>query len=55
MWVREWRKPEDYQVSSEVNDAWAIKDCQQETESLIFSLSGLYPQARWVNYYYKIR
>jgi hypothetical protein len=22
---------------------------------LIFSLSGIYPQARWVNYYYKIQ
>jgi glutathione synthase/RimK-type ligase-like ATP-grasp enzyme len=50
-----WRKPEDYQVYPEVNDAWAIKYCQQETESLIYSLSGLYPKARWVNHYYKIR
>jgi len=50
-----WLKPENYQVFPEVNDAWGFKYCQQETESLIDSLSGLYPQARWVNHYYKIR
>ncbi|MCC3436117.1 MvdC/MvdD family ATP grasp protein [Microcoleus sp. PH2017_05_CCC_O_A] len=50
-----WRKPQDYQVFPEVDDAWAIKYCQEETESLIYSLSGLYPKARWVNNYYKIR
>ncbi|MEG4918796.1 MvdC/MvdD family ATP grasp protein [Microcoleus sp. B7-D4] len=44
-----WRKPEDYQVFPEVDDAWAIKYCQEETESLMYSLSGLYPKARWVN------
>lgn len=46
-----WRKPQDYQVFPEVNNEWAIKYCQQETESLIYSLSGLYPKARWVNHY----
>ncbi|WP_341739312.1 MvdC/MvdD family ATP grasp protein [Microcoleus sp. CAWBG640] len=50
-----WRKPQDYQVFPEVDDAWAIKYCQEETESLMYSLSGLYPKARWVNNYYKIR
>ncbi len=38
-----------------MTDDWAIKYCQQETESLIYSLSGLYPKAKWVNDYYKIR
>jgi glutathione synthase/RimK-type ligase-like ATP-grasp enzyme len=50
-----WRKPDDYAVFPEVTDDWAIKYCQQETESLMYSLSGLYPQAKWVNHYYKIR
>jgi len=50
-----WRKPNDYATFPEVTDAWAIKYCQQETESLIYSLYGLYPQAKWINDYYKIR
>lgn len=50
-----WRKPGDYYMFPEVTDNWAIKYCQQETESLIYSLNGLYPKAKWVNNYYKIR
>lgn len=50
-----WRKPVDYVVFPEVKDDWAIKYCQQETESLMYSLCGLYPKAKWVNHYYKIR
>ena len=50
-----WRKPDRYDVFPEVTDAWAIKYCQQETESLVQSLAGLYPDAKWVNHYYKLR
>ena len=50
-----WRKPEEYQVFAEVNDDWAIKYCREETESLIYSVSGLYPKARWINNYYNMR
>jgi hypothetical protein len=50
-----WRKPDKYVVFPEVTDDWAIKYCQEETESLIYSLCGLYPQAKWVNHYYKLR
>ncbi|RFP63041.1 MAG: hypothetical protein BJG00_001705 [Limnothrix sp. CACIAM 69d] len=50
-----WRKPNDFQPFPEVEDPWAIKYCQQETESLIFSLPGLFPKAQWVNNYYNIR
>lgn len=50
-----WRKPDNYVVFPEVTDDWAIKYCQQETESLIYSLCGLYPQAKWVNNYYDLR
>jgi hypothetical protein len=50
-----WRKPDQYAVFPEVTDDSAIKYCQQETESLIYSLWGLYPQAKWVNCYYRMR
>jgi glutathione synthase/RimK-type ligase-like ATP-grasp enzyme len=50
-----WRKPQDYEVFPEVNDDWAIKYCREETEYLIYSLSGLYPKARWINNYYNMR
>lgn len=50
-----WRKPDKYVVFPEVTDDWAIKYCQEETESLIYSLCGLYPQAKWVNNYYNLR
>ncbi|NEQ69806.1 MAG: hypothetical protein F6K21_30805 [Symploca sp. SIO2D2] len=50
-----WRKPDDYLVSPEVQDDWAVKYCQEETKSLIHSLSGLYPKAKWVNNYYNMR
>ena len=50
-----WRKPEEYQVFPQVNDDWAIKYCREETEYLIYSLCGLYPQARWINNYYNMR
>ena len=50
-----WRKPDEYAVFPDVQDEWAIKYCRQETESLMYSLSGIYPKAKWVNHYYKIR
>ena len=50
-----WRKPDDYLVSPEVQDDWAVKYCQEETKSLIHSLSGLSPKAKWVNNYYNMR
>ncbi len=50
-----WLKPEKYQVFPEVNDPFGFKYCQQETESLIDSIYGLYPKARWVNYYSTMR
>ncbi len=50
-----WRKPGDYAAPESVLDGWAIEYCQQETESLIYSLFGLYPQAKWINNYYNMR
>ncbi|MEG4501513.1 hypothetical protein QUB05_25445 [Microcoleus sp. F10-C6] len=50
-----WRKPDEYQLFPEVNDDWAIKYCREETEHLIYSISGLYPKARWINNYYNMR
>ena len=50
-----WRKPQDYHPHPEVIDEWAIKYSQDETKSLLFSLPALYPDAKWVNNYYKLR
>ena len=46
-----WRKPEIYYPYPEVEDEWAVKYSEDETKSLIFSLPGLYPNAKWVNNY----
>lgn len=50
-----WRKPDDYLPHPTVTDHWAIKYAQDETKSLIYSLHGLFPDARWVNNYYNLR
>lgn len=50
-----WRKPNDYAVFPEITDDWAIKYCQQETQSLVHSLGGLYPKAKWINDYHQLR
>jgi hypothetical protein len=50
-----WRKPDNYLPHASVIDPWAIKYTHQETRSLILSLHGLFPKAKWVNDYYDIR
>lgn len=50
-----WRKPDIYQSHSTVTDPWAIKYAQEETKSLILSLSELFADAKWVNDYHKMR
>lgn len=49
-----WHKLNNFQPFPEVQDPWVVKYCHQETESLIFSLPGLFPKAQWVNNYYNI-
>ena len=50
-----WRKPDDYQSHPSVTDPWAIKYAQDETKSLLLSLRGLFPEAKWVNDYHNLR
>lgn len=50
-----WRKPIDFDVPDQLEDEWAIKYSQDETKSLIYSLPGLFPDAKWVNSYYSLR
>jgi hypothetical protein len=50
-----WRKPDEYLPHHSVIDPWAIKYARQETKSLILSLHGLFPEAKWVNNYYNVR
>jgi glutathione synthase/RimK-type ligase-like ATP-grasp enzyme len=49
-----WRKPQDYHPHASVNDHWAIKYAQDETKSLLLSLRGLFPKAKWVNDYHNL-
>jgi len=50
-----WRKPKDYFPYSEVQDEWAKKYAIDETKSLVQSLPGLFPNAKWINNYYHLR
>lgn len=50
-----WRKPIDFDPPEQLTNEWAIKYSQDETKSLIYSLPGLYPDAKWVNSYYNLR
>ena len=50
-----WRKPKDYYPFPEVEDEWAKKYAIEETKSLVLSLSGLFPNAKWINNYYDLR
>jgi hypothetical protein len=50
-----WRKPKDFHPHPQLMDEWAIKYSQDETKSLIYSLPGLYPDAKWVNNYFDLR
>lgn len=50
-----WRKPIDFDPPNQLMDEWAIKYSQDETRSLIYSLPGLYPDAKWVNNYFCLR
>jgi glutathione synthase/RimK-type ligase-like ATP-grasp enzyme len=50
-----WRKPNDYQPHPTVTDPWAMKYAQEETKSLLLSLRGLFPEAKWVNDYHNLR
>jgi hypothetical protein len=47
-----WRKLgfwDRYTVFPEIREESAINYCQKETDALIHSVSGLYPQATWIN------
>lgn len=49
-----WRRPGDYTPYPEVTDEWAQRYCREEAKALIKSLPGLFPQAAWINNYYKL-
>ena len=50
-----WRKPKDYHPYLNVTDEWARKYAIEETKSLVQSLLGLFPNAKWINNYYNLR
>jgi hypothetical protein len=50
-----WRKPQDYYPYKMIEDEWAIKYSQEESKSLVQSLPGLFPKAKWINNYYDLR
>lgn len=50
-----WRKPQEYGSHPQIKDEWALKYSQDETKALLLSLSGLYPDATWINNYYNLR
>jgi len=50
-----WRKPNEYYPDPEVTDEWAKQYAVEETKSLVQSLSGLFPDANWINNYYNLR
>ena len=50
-----WRKPKNYYPFPEVEDEWAKKYAIEETKSLVLSVSGLFPNAKWINNYYDLR
>lgn len=54
IWWRNFQSSEQYNVLPEVTNEWAINYCQKETESLVYSLIGLYPNANWVNCWHQI-
>jgi len=50
-----WRKPKDYHPYLNVTDEWAKQYAIEETKSLVQSLPGLFPNAKWINNYYNLR
>jgi hypothetical protein len=50
-----WRKPKDYYPYPDVQDEWAKKYAIDETKSLLQSLSGIFPDAKWINHYYHLQ
>lgn len=49
IWWRKLGSWDRYTVFPEIQEKSAIDYCQKETDALIHSLAGLYPQAKWIN------
>ena len=54
IWWRKLGSWDRYTVFPEIMEESAINYCQKETDALIHSLPGLYPQAKWINSWHNI-